>query len=68
MTARQRRRLIMKVKQTSRIGPRCKDFMPGCVICACHHYYTLFKRYPTFEEAHQHNEDLIVLANMGVIK
>ena len=52
MTQRNRRRLLAKHIRTSRIGPRCKEFYVGCIVCGSYHFLDTFGRFPnSFEES-----------------
>jgi hypothetical protein len=69
MKQRRFRMIVMKRKQTSRVGRRCKDFEPSCMVCSCYHFYDLYKRYPKdWDEAQAHLKALEDLAEAGAIK
>jgi hypothetical protein len=41
----------MKIKQTSRLGKRCPEYMAGCIICDGYRFFDENGRYPfSFEE------------------
>lgn len=46
----------MKRKNRSNLGPRCRTFYPGCIVCACYRYLDKYGRFPyTFAEAAAYN-------------
>jgi len=53
MNQRRFRMVAMKRKQRSRIGPRCKEFWPSCIVCLCYAHFDKHGRFPTFDEVNE---------------
>lgn len=49
MKQRKRRQLAYS-RRGFRIGHRCPDYMPGCIVCDSWAYYDQYQRWPTLNE------------------